>query len=438
MAVHIVEEAARCLGCKKPACQLKGCPVSTPIPRVIDLFNERKIEEAGKLLFDNNPLSAVCAIVCNHSEQCEGLCIRNKMDTPVHFSSIESYISHAYIERFKPQPVEPNGKHVAIIGSGPAGITAAIKLAERGCQVTVFEQHSKIGGVLQYGIPQFRLPKDLVQRYRSVLCSYGVQVRPSITIGDSLHIEDLLEDGYDSIFIGTGTWRAKKLGIPGETRGRVYFGIDYLMDPASCPIGDRVAVIGVGNTAMDVARTAIRQGAKEVSLYARSKRVSASSDELEYALLDGAEIYYGKAIEGISEEGPYFKTAIFDEEDKVVGYEEELDYRKADATIIAVSQAPRDRLTTSSKSLESNENGLLIVDDEYMTTMPGVFAAGDVVHGAKTVVHAVAETKKAVYGMLVYMGLMSKEEAQAEQEAHALAMLPEKKPRKPKSQESQA
>ena len=405
MAVHIVEEANRCLGCKKAMCQLRGCPVHTPIPQVIDLFKQKKIDEAGALLFENNPMSAVCSIVCNHSNQCEGACVQGRKGTPIHFSSIESFVSGAYLDRAVFEAPEPCGKSVAVIGSGPAGITAAIKLAQKGCEVTVFEQRSEIGGVLEYGIPEFRLPKTLVQKYRNVMCSLGVQVRPSTTIGGALHIDDLLRDGYDAVFVGTGTWRARKLGIPGETRGNVAFGIDYLVNPASTHVGEDVAVIGVGNVAMDVARQALRHGARSVTLYARSKHVSASSEEVEYAELEGAEIVYGKAICAIDEQGPVFKTAIFDEEDKVVGYEEELDHVKCDTVIIAASQQPKNKLVLTTDGLSANDRGLLEVGEDGQTTVPGVFAAGDVVNGPLTVVHAVAGAKTAVDGMLKYLGI---------------------------------
>lgn len=199
MAIHIVEEANRCLGCKKAFCQLKGCPVQTPIPQVIDLFKQRRLEEAGELLFQNNPMSAVCSIICNHSGQCEGACIQGRKGAPVHFSSIENYISTAYLDRKEWKPAPSCGKQVAVVGSGPAGITVAIKMAQLGCAVTVFEQRPEIGGVLEYGIPEFRLPRALVQKYRHVMCSLGVRVRPSTTIGGALHIDDLLRDGYDAV-----------------------------------------------------------------------------------------------------------------------------------------------------------------------------------------------------------------------------------------------
>lgn len=337
--------------------------------------------------------------------QCEGACIQGKKGTPIHFSSIEHYISTTYLERREFAPAPSCGKRVAVIGSGPAGITVAIKLAQAGCAVTVFEQRAEIGGVLEYGISDFRLPRTLVQRYRKVMCDLGVRVRPSTTIGGALRIDDLLRDGYDAVFVGTGTWRARKLGIPGETRGNVFFGIDYLVDPSSVTIGQSVAVIGAGNVAMDVARTALRQGARNVTIYARSKHVSASSDEVEFAQLDGAELVYGKAIQEIDGNGPVFRTAIFDEEDAVVGYEDELDHVSCDTVVIAASQQAKDKLVLTTDALVANDRGLLEVDENGMTMMSGVFAAGDVVSGPSTVVHAVAGANRAVAGIMSYLGI---------------------------------
>ena len=404
MALHIVEEAERCLNCKKPLCQ-KGCPVSTPIPLVIQLFRERRIDEAGAVLFQNNPMSAVCSLICNHGAQCEGHCVRGRKGTPIHFSAIENYVSSTYLERVRFEKPEPTGKRAAVIGGGPAGIVAAMRLAQMGVAVTIFDQNPRLGGVMRYGIPEYRLPKRVLDRYQEILEALGVKVRHNTAIGSSLTIPDLFRDGYDTIFVGTGTWRAQTLGVSGEAGGNVLFGLDYLMSPETAEIGERVAVIGAGNTAMDVARTAIRQGANEVTLYARSKHISASSDELEYALLDGAELVQGKAICEINETGPVFRTAIFDENDRVTGYEEELDQVECDTVIVAVSQKPKNKLILTTEGLEGDDRGLLIVDEQGMCTVPGVFAAGDVVTGPNTVVHAVAATKVAVEGMLAYMGV---------------------------------
>ncbi|MBQ9007055.1 MAG: FAD-dependent oxidoreductase [Atopobiaceae bacterium] len=408
MALHIVEEAERCLNCKRPLCQ-QGCPVGTAIPLVIQLFRERRMDDAGAVLFQNNPMSAVCSLVCNHGAQCEGHCVRGRKGTPIHFSAIENYVSSTYLERVRFEKPEPCGKRAAVIGGGPAGIVAAMRLAQMGVAVTIFDQNPRLGGVMRYGIPEYRLPKRVLDRYQEILEALGVRIRHNTAIGSSLTIPDLFRDGYDSVFVGTGTWRAQTLGVSGEAGGNVLFGLDYLMSPETAEIGERVAVIGAGNTAMDVARTAIRQGASEVTLYARSKHISASSDELEYALLDGAELVQGKAICEINEHGPVFKTAIFDENDRVTGYEEELDQVTCDTVIVAVSQKPKNKLILTTDGLEGDDRGLLIVDEHGMCTVPGVFAAGDVVTGPNTVVHAVAATKVAVDGMLAYMGVAKDE-----------------------------
>ena len=402
MAIHIVEESNRCLHCKKPMCQ-KGCPISTAIPEVIQLFQEGKMYEAGEKLFENNPLSVVCSIVCNHEGQCEGHCIRGRKDVPVHFSAIESFISDLYLDRMIVERPEPNGHKAAVIGAGPAGITVAIELARAGYEVTVFDAKERMGGVMRYGIPAFRLPRTILDRYAARLEQMGIKFRANTTIGGALEIADLFRDGYESVFVGTGVWRPKTLGMRGESFANVHFSVDYLADPTAFDLGETVAVIGVGNSAMDVARTALRHGARHVTMYARSKHVSASSDELAYAQLEGAEIAYGKAIEHLTEEGPVFKTAIFDENDQVVGYEEELDQRLADSTIISISQGPKNKLILTTAGLEGSDRGLLVTDERGMTTVEGVFAAGDVVTGSKTVVHAVAAAKNVAASMISYM-----------------------------------
>ena len=402
MALHIVAEANRCLNCKKPRCQ-EGCPVHTPIPAVIQLFKENRLMEAGEMLFANNPMSAVCAIVCNHEKQCAGNCIRGIKDTPVHFSSIEEYISDMYLDRMTVQKPERKDKKVAVIGSGPAGMTVAIQLAKEGYPVTIFEWKGKIGDLLQYGIPEFRLPKSYLDRYQNRMEEMGITIRTNTTIGSVLMIDELLRDGYASIFIGTGAEKPRTLGLQGESLGNVLFGLNYLANPKGHKLGDRVAIIGMGNAAMDVARTALRNGSRHVTLYARSKNVTASSHEIAYAELDGAEFVFGMQIQKITDKGPVFLRSVFDENDHVVGYEDEPIQIEADSTIISISQMPRRKLVRTTDGLEASERGLLVVDENYMTTRPGVFGAGDVVTGAKTVVHAVDGAKKAAEAMIRYM-----------------------------------
>ena len=394
MALHIIDEANRCLNCKKAMCQ-QGCPVYTPIPHIIQMFKENRLMEAGEELFQNNPMSVICATVCNHEEQCAGHCILARKGNAVHFSSIEHYISDMYLERMKIKQKEKKQKKAAVIGAGPAGMTVAILLAQQGYGVTVFEWKDKIGGIMQYGIPEFRLPKTVLDRYKNRMEELGIQIRPNTTIGAVLKIEDLLRDGYASIFIGTGTWKPRNLGIHGECLGNVHFGIDYLANASIYNLGKNVAVIGMGNAAMDVARTALRNGAERVTLYARGNEITASSHEVSYATLDGAEFVFGMQIDSINEKGPVFRKAILDEEDNIIGEEEELIQVEADSTIISISQGPRKKLIRTTFGLEGSDKGLLIVDDNYMTTKPGVFAAGDVITGSKTVVHAVEGAKKA-------------------------------------------
>ena len=402
MAIHIVEEANRCLQCKRPMCQ-KGCPISTNIPEVIRLFKDGDMTTAGEMLFENNPLSVVCSIVCNHERQCEGHCIRGRKDTPVHFSAIESFISDLYLDRMVVEKKPANGHQAAVIGAGPAGITVAVELAHEGYGVTIFDSKERIGGVMRYGIPDFRLPRSILDRYAGRMEEMGIRFRANTTIGGALEIHDLFRDGYECVFVGTGVWRPRTLGMRGESLANVHFSVDYLADPAAFSLGENVAVIGVGNSAMDVARTALRRGARHVTMYARSKHVSASSDELAYAQLEGADIEYGKAITMLNEDGPVFKTAIFDEDGNITGYEEALDYRHADSTIISISQGPKNKLLLTTPGLECGATGLLLVDESGATTVDGVFSAGDVVTGSKTVVNAVAAAKHVAASMMAYM-----------------------------------
>ena len=402
MGLHIIDEANRCLNCKKPMCQ-QGCPVHTPIPKVIQMFKENKVMDAGEMLFENNPMSVICSIVCNHEKQCAGNCVLGRKGNPVHFSSIETYISDTYLDRMEVKQVEKKSQKVAVIGAGPAGMTVAITLAKKGYPVTIFEWKDKIGGIMQYGIPEFRLPKQILERYQKQMTQLGIQIRPNTTIGAVLKIDDLLRDGYASIFVGTGVWKARNLGIEGECLGNVHFGIDYLASPQSYHLGEKVAIIGMGNAAMDVARTALRNGARQVTLYARGTKIAASSHEVSYAQLDGAEFVFGKEIQRITEKGPVFANSILDENNNVIGCEKEEEQIEADSTIISISQGPRRKLIRTTVGLEGSDKGLLIVDENGMTTKEGVFAAGDVVHGSKTVVHAVQGAKMAAEGMIRYM-----------------------------------
>ncbi len=400
--LRIKEEANRCLNCKKPLC-MTGCPVHTPIPQSIQLFKEGRVNEAAQNLFNNNPLSLVCAIVCNHERQCEGHCVRGIKSTPVAWSNIERYLSDTAFDRVAIQKEAPTGKQVAIIGSGPAGITAAILLAQKGHDVTVFEAESLIGGMLQYGIPEFRLPKTILRRYAQKLRDAGIHLRLHTAIGTSLMIADLMRDGYQAVMISSGLWRARPLGIPGESLPNVCYGIHYLASPDSFTIGDRLAVIGMGNTAMDVARTALHRGVDYVTMYERSLDCPADPKEMELAELEGADFVHGHQVTRITREGPVFRKCVFDAEGNVTGLTGEEELRPADFTIIAASQGPKSKLINTTNGLEGNSRGLLKVDENGMTTVSGVFAAGDVVHGGKTVVEAVEEAKRVAVAIDKYL-----------------------------------
>lgn len=402
MALHIENEANRCLNCKVPMCQ-KNCPISTPIPHIIQMFKEKKIQEAGKELFENNPLSVVCSTVCNHEAQCAGHCVLAKKGTPVQFFNIEHFISDSFLSRFKPGDIVKKGKRAAVIGSGPSGLTVAIILALNGYDVTIFERKNNLGGMLRYGIPEFRLSNTYLDRYKQLLDKLGVQVRLNTTIGGALRIDNLFRDGYSAIFVGTGAWRPRTLDVEGESLANVHFGVSYLENSLHHTIGETVAIIGMGNVAMDVARTVFRHGAQRVMLFSRDNTATASSHEMSYASLDGAEFIYGKQIIRITPEGPVFRNSVFDENGNVTGVEGEEELVRADNVIIAISQRPKDKLLLSTDHLEGTAKGLLIVDENQMTTHPGVFAAGDVVTGPLTVVHAVEGAKRAAFAMMKYM-----------------------------------
>ncbi len=404
MALQLLEEAQKCLQCKKPLCQ-EGCPVHTDIPHAIALLRQKQLEEAGRLLFDNNPLSLVCAIVCDHEQQCTGHCILNRKGNPVHFGQlIESYISDEWLDSGT-IPCEPRkGVSTAVIGGGPAGMTAAILLYQAGFNVTLFEERDDIGGIPRYAIPPFRLSRRVMERYRDKLLKLGIKIRTNVVIGGSLEIADLVRDGYAAVFIATGVWRAKALGIRGESLANVHYGLDYLAHPDSYRLGERVAIIGMGNAAMDVARTALRGGCRHVTLYGRQhSSMKSAAQECILARLEGAEFVFGRYIHEINEKGPVFQVAKVNENDEITGYETELEQVEADSTIISISNGPKNKLVLTTKGLQSNQGGLLITDENGQTTIPGVFAAGDVVTGAKTVVHAVAAAKTAAAAMIRYL-----------------------------------
>ena len=402
MGLHVIDEAKRCLNCKKPRCQ-EGCPIHTPIPVMIQMLLQGEMPEAAEMVFANNPLSVICSLVCDHEKQCEGHCVKGIKGEPVHISSIENYISDTCFDRMKLEQLPKNGKRIAVVGAGPAGITIAILMACRGYKVTIFEVKEKIGGIMRYGIPEFRLPKSILDRYYVKMKELGILFRPNFALGGSTGVEDLLRDGYHAVFIGTGTWRPYQLHIPGETFGNVHYGINYLNNPDVYDLGERVLVIGAGNAAMDVARTAISKGSRHVTVYSITEIPAASPKEVEYAKLDGVEFEYLQTAIEIRDEGAIICDVEWTEDGKLVKKEETARLVPADSIIISISQGPQDRIVNRDKELQVDDRGLLKTDANGETTMPGIFASGDVVTGAKTVVEAVKYSKMIADAMDEYV-----------------------------------
>ena len=413
MALHVMEEANRCLGCKVPQCQ-KGCPIATPIPEVIKLLKANELDKAGRLLFENNPLTTVCSLICNHEGQCEGHCVLGRKGSPVHFSVIENYISSTYASKMVKGPAPSNGMKVAIVGSGPAGLTIAILMARYGYQVTIFEGKDKIGGILRYGIPEFRLPKTILDdiQYRHLELK-GIKIRPNTRIGDAIQVDDLFRDGYKAIFIGTGVWKANTLGIKGESFGNVHYAINYLNNPDVYKLGERVVVIGAGNAAMDVARTAMRHGTRHVTCFSLTKAITASQYEASYAQLEGVEFAYNKKPIEITDEGVIFRDLLEAEDGTLTEVEGSDTLVPADSVIVSISQGPQNTITRTTNGLNASPRGLLLADENGHTSRPGVFASGDAVNGAKTVVEAVAHSKIVAEAMHAYIHLVFSERGRA-------------------------
>jgi glutamate synthase (NADPH/NADH) small chain len=390
----VVKESERCLLCKTPRC-VAACPASTEIPRIIKLFKENKLMEAGEILFKNNPLSSVCGLICSHETQCKGNCILGIKGEGLDFGDIEHYISSFYLDRMKLEKEESKNQSIAIIGGGPAGITIAFILTQKGFDVTIFESHDKIGGVLRYGIPEFRLPKSLIDKLEEKLVEAGVKIRPNISIGSTITVEDIFSDGYEAVFIGTGTWKPNRLRIKGESLGDTHFAVNYLKNPDVYRLGKSIAIIGAGNVAMDAARTAVRHGVEKVTILFRDAEefIEAREHEVKYAKLDGVEFLYHVGPTEITSNG----VKIVDVEKTVSdeGYslftpiEGSERLFESDSVIISVSQGPKSRIVSNTDNIEVNERGLIVTDKTGNTTMPGVFSGGDVVTGAKTVVEAV-------------------------------------------------
>ena len=424
-----VNEATRCLNCKNKPC-VSGCPVNVPIPDFIAQVKEGNFEEAYSIITKASSLPAVCGRVCPQETQCESKCVRGIKTESVGIGRLERFVADYHMKNSTEKAVKPesNGHKVAVIGSGPAGLTCAGALAKQGYEVTVFEAFHTAGGVLMYGIPEFRLPKAIVQKEISGLKDLGVDIRTNMVMGRVMSVDELFEEGYEAVFVGTGAGLPNFMGMEGEGLIGVYSANEFLTrinlmkaykEEYDTPIirPKNVAVVGGGNVAMDAARSALRLGAENVYIvYRRSEEEMPARNE---------EIHHAK------EEGVNFKLlnnpvkVLGDENGKVVGLEcVEMELGEPDASgrrrpvakegsnfvldvdavIIAIGNAPNPLIRSTTKGIEANARGCLVVNEETMqTTKEGVYAGGDAVTGAATVIKAMGAGRQAAKSIDEYI-----------------------------------
>ena len=416
-----MEEASRCINCKNKPC-MTGCPVNVPIPGFIEQVAAGDFEKAYEIITSENALPAICGRVCPQENQCEGKCVRGIKGEPVSIGRLERFVADYHMQHgTRPSyDIKPNGRRVAVVGSGPAGITCAGELARKGYEVTIFEALHKAGGVLSYGIPEFRLPKALVAKELENVTDLGVKIETNVVVGRSITVDDLFEKGYDAVFLGTGAGLPNFLRIPGENLLGVYSANEFLTRvnlmkgykkgeaPTPVKIGKRVAVVGAGNVAMDAARTAKRLGAEEVYIVYRrgEEEVPARKEEVEHAkeegvifkLLNNPVKIHGddgwvKGIEVVEHKLGEPDASGRRRPEPIEGSNKIID---VETVVIAIGQSPNPLIRQTTEGLETEKwGGIIVNEDTNESTRKNVYAGGDVVTGAATVILAMGAGKKA-------------------------------------------
>lgn len=417
-----IEEAKRCLQCKKPRC-VAGCPVDVDIPGFIAALADEDLPEAARRLKAKTSLPAVCGRVCPQENQCEGVCVKGIKGEPVAVGRLERFVADWEATQ-TPEPVameEPNGIKVAVIGAGPAGLACAGDLAKFGYDVTIFEALHTPGGVLMYGIPEFRLPKDVVQREIDFIKSLGVKIETNAIIGRLHTVEELRDDEeFEAFFVGTGAGLPYFMNVPGEnlagiysaneflTRANLMHAYEYPKYATPIKVGERVAVIGGGNVAMDAARSALRLGAKEsIIVYRRSKEeIPARAEELEHAIEEGVQLYLlSSPISYEGDDQDVVKKMVIQKYElgepdesgrrRPVPIEGDTEEMEIDNVVVAIGQGPNPILTKNTDGLDLNRKGnIVIYEGEAQTSIDDVFAGGDIVTGAATVIKAMGAGKR--------------------------------------------
>ena len=425
-----IAEAQRCLHCAKPRC-VEGCPVHVDIPDFIAALAEGDFAESAKRLKTHTSLPAICGRVCPQENQCEGKCVLGIKGESVAIGRLERFV--ADWERAQEHEAvalpEKNGKKVGVVGAGPAGLACAGDLAKMGYDVTVFEALHTPGGVLMYGIPEFRLPKDIVQHEINNIRDLGVKFEVDAIVGKLYDIEELrTEYGFDAFFVGTGAGLPHFMNLEGENLNGIYSANEFLtrsnlmkayqFPAADTPIkvGKRAAIIGGGNVAMDAARTALRLGAEESYIvYRRSKEeIPARAEELEHAIEEGVQLkLLSSPIKYIGDENDVVTGMVLQKYElgepdesgrrRPVAIEGETEEMAIDTVIVAIGQGPNPILTNSTEGLELNKRGNIVADEKGQTSLPYVFAGGDIVTGAATVIKAMGAGKDAAVAIDAYL-----------------------------------